>query len=236
MRSLQTVAMGLVIVFVDAGSGGWDWVPDPVGWILVLLGLAPLKERLPAYPGVLGSAWVCLVVSVVTLPPDSVDTIAPTLGWLFSVPTLAFSFLLSDSLADIVDESLALRLKVLRVVFVVVGVLPGVVYLAGFEWLTIPAAVLAVLANITVVLTVWAAGDEDEEDGWQLPERGKRASSTTSSASSDAPGVSSRSSAGSPGPPTAAPEATDRGRRKKDQGFDAEEVRRRARARRAREG
>lgn len=231
MKSLQTVAMGLVIVFVDAGSGGWDWVPDPLGWILVLLGLPPLKERLPAYPGVLGSAWVCLVVSVLTLAPDSVDTIAPALGWLFSVPTLAFCFLLCDSLADIVDGSLALRLKVLRFVFVVVGVLPGVVYLAGFEWLTIPAAVIAVLANITLVLSVWAAGDEDEEDGWKLPDREKRASSSTSPASPD----SSPASAGSP--PVAA-ERTERpepGRRKKDQGFDAEEVRRRARARRARE-
>jgi hypothetical protein len=205
--------MGLVIVFVDAGSGGWDWIPDPVGWILVLLGLAPLKERLPAYPGVLGSAWVCLVVSVVTLPPDSVDTIAPTLGWLFSVPTLAFCFLLCDSLADIVDGSLALRLKVLRFVFVVVGVLPGVVYLAGVEWMTVPAAVVAVLANITLVLSVWAAGDEDETSGWQLPDREKRASSTH---------------------PPVVTEHPDNGRRKKDQGFDAEEVRRRARARRAR--
>lgn len=207
--------MGLVIVFVDAGSGGWDWVPDPVGWILVLMGLPPLKERLPAYPGVLGSAWVCLAVSVLTIPPDSVDTIAPTLGWLFSVPTLAFCFLLCDSLADVVDRSLAIRLKVLQVVFVVVGVLPGLVYLAGFEWLTAPTAVVAVLANITLVLSVWAAGDDGEEDGWRLPERGERTSSA---------------------PTPAAKEPTEGGRRrKKDQGFDAEEVRRRARARRARE-
>ena len=34
--------------------------------VLVLMGLTPVKERLPAYPGVAGSAWVCLVVAVLT--------------------------------------------------------------------------------------------------------------------------------------------------------------------------
>ena len=92
--------MGLVIVFLDVGSGGWDWIADPFGWVLVLFGLAPLKERLPAHRGAVVSAWVCLVVSVIILPPDSVDTIDPTLGWLFSLPTIAFCFVLCDALDD----------------------------------------------------------------------------------------------------------------------------------------
>ena len=210
MSSLQTVAMGLVIVFLDVGSGGWDWVADPFGWVLVLMGLAPVKERLPAYAGVAGSAWACLAVSVLTLPPDSVDTIAPTLGWLFSVPTIVFSFLLCDSLADVADDALATRFRWLRVVFVLVGVLPGLVYLGGLDWLTLPAAVAAVLANITLVLSVWAAGDGgDDEAEVARPLRPER---------------------------TTAVEPPPGGRRKKkDAGFDAEEVRRRARARRARE-
>jgi hypothetical protein len=213
VRSLQTVAMGLIIVFVDVGSGGWDWVTDPVGWVLVLLGLAPVKERLPAYPGVVISAWVCLVVSVLTLPPDSVDMIDPTLGWLFSLPTLAFCFLLCDSLADVTDGGLAVRLRLLRFVFILLAVLPGLVYLGGLEWLTIPAAVVAVVANVTLVLSSWSAGDEDEEE-WKLPDRDSRSK---------------------PVAPPVGSEATEPAKRKvKDQGFDAEEVRRRARARRSR--
>jgi hypothetical protein len=31
--------MGLVIVLVDAPFGGYDGVPDPLGWALVLAGL-----------------------------------------------------------------------------------------------------------------------------------------------------------------------------------------------------
>lgn len=218
MSSLQTVATGLVIVFLDVGSGGWDWVPDPLGWILVLIGLVPVKERLPAYAGVSAAAWVCLVVSVLTLPPDSVDTIAPTLGWLFSLPTIAFCFLVCDSLADVTEESLATRFRWLRVVFVLVGALPGLVYLAGLEWMTLPSAVAAVLANTVLVFSVWAAGDGgDDGVGDGKPERPLRPSRPTQ-AEPRPVGESGSSSS----------------RRKKDQGFDAEEVRRRARARRAR--
>lgn len=209
MSSLQTVAMGLVIVFLDVGSDGWDWIADPVGWVLVLMGLAPVKERLPAYAGVAGSAWVCLVVSVLTFPPDSVDIIEPTLGWLFSLPTIAFCFLLSDSLADVTEGGLATTFRWLRVVYVLVGVLPGLVYLGGLDSLTVPAAVAAVVANVALVLAVWAAGDDDEEEEWRPPARTERRVATP--------------------PPSSG------GKRKKEQGFDAEEVRRRARARRAKE-
>ncbi len=168
MSSLQTVAMGLVIVFLDAGAGGWDWVADPVGWILVLMGLSPVKEFLPGYAGTFAAAWVCLAVSVLTLPPDSVDTISAGLGWLFSLPTIAFSFLLCDGLVDITPGSLALRFRVLRVAYVVVGLLPLLVYAVGLGWLTVPTAVLAVVTNIALVFSVWAAGadDEDSTDGF----------------------------------------------------------------------
>src|SRR5687768_4816106 len=127
--------MGLVIVFLDVGSNGWDWVVDPVGWVLVLLGLPPLKERLRGYAALLAVAWACLAVSVVTLPPDSVDSIMPTLGWLFSLPTIVFAALLCGSLAAISDSSRRrLWFRSLTGIFVVVGLLPALVYLVGLEW------------------------------------------------------------------------------------------------------
>src|SRR3712207_3953408 len=81
------VAVGLVIVFVDVGSNGWDGVGVRVDWVLVLMGVARVKELLPGHGGVFAAAWGCLAVSVLTLPPNSVDSITPTLGWLFSLPT-----------------------------------------------------------------------------------------------------------------------------------------------------
>ena len=158
MRSLQTVAMGLVIVFLDVGSDGWDWVADPVGWILVLVGLAPLKERLRGYAALVVVAWACLAVSVLTLPPDSIDSIMPTLGWLFSLPTIAFAALLCGSLAAATDGSRSVWFRSLGGFFVIVAVLPAVVYLVGLDWLKVPAAVAAVLANVALVISTWGAG------------------------------------------------------------------------------
>ena len=163
MSSLQTVGMGLVIVFLDVGPSGYDWIADPLGWILVLVGLSPLKELVPGYRGLSLTSWVCLAVSILIWPPTSVAHLDESLGWLFSLPTLAFCFLVCDSVMEVAEESLAVRLRWLRNAFALSGVLPLLIFLDGIEWLTIPTAVVVVLANITLVFTLWAAGDEEEE-------------------------------------------------------------------------
>lgn len=166
MGALQTVAMGLVVVFLDAGSGGLDWVADPVGWILVLLGLSPLKEHLAGHQGLTVTAWICFVVSVLIWPPSSVAHLDESLGWLFSVPTIAFCFLLADAVMDVTSGGLRSWLSLLRGLFVLVGVLPVLLYGAGWERLEVPAAVLAVVANVALVLALWqAGGDADADEG-----------------------------------------------------------------------
>lgn len=237
--------MGLVIVFLDVGADGWDWVADPIGWVLVLMGLSPLKEIVPGHRGAVLGAWLCLAVSVVTFPPDSVDILDPTLGWLFSLPTIAFSFVLCDALADAEalpagrGVPLAARFRWLRVAFVVVGVLPLLVYVVGWEWLTIPTAVAAVLTNITLVLSVWAAGDEPEDTDAEerLAALRARREGKSSTARSAGKPVTRRAAK----PPAPTPEPVEGGKRKKEGGgFDAEAVKRRVRKEReawqAREG
>src|SRR5436853_7324134 len=115
--------MGLVIVFLDAGPGGWDWIADPFGWVLVLIGLWPLKGLVPSQGGLVVAAWVCLAVSVLIYPPSSVATLAPVLGWLFSLPTIGFCFVLSDALSDCTEGSLVVWFRGLRWAFVVIGAL-----------------------------------------------------------------------------------------------------------------
>ena len=70
MTPLQKVAMGLVIVLVDAFFAGYDAVPDPVGWAMVLAGLLPLRPRLEGGSGLTMVAGLCLLVSVATYPPQ----------------------------------------------------------------------------------------------------------------------------------------------------------------------
>lgn len=162
-QALQTVAMGLVIVFVDAGRGGWDWVADPLGWILVLAGLAPLRDRLPSRDGLLWLGAACLALSVFVFPPTSVANVEESLGWAFSLPTLVFCFVLCDALADVLTGSLATVFTTLRTLFLVVAVLPVLVFGASWGGLTIPTAVLAVGVNVALVLALWQASSAERQ-------------------------------------------------------------------------
>jgi hypothetical protein len=161
MGALQTVAMGLVIVFLDIGPSGWDWVADPIGWVLVLVGLAALKEILPNYRGLAITGWVCLGIAVLTWTPDSIAKLGDGFGWVFSLPTVAFCVLLCTASMAVVDEPLARRFDALRWALATAAALPLLVFGPGWGWLTIPSTVLVVLTNVVLVFTLWSAGDED---------------------------------------------------------------------------
>lgn len=169
MKELQTVALGLVVVFLDVGSP--DWVADPIGWVLVLVGIAAVKERLSDYGYLLVTAWVCLTLSVVTWPPDSVPTLDETLGWVFSLPTLAFCYMLADSLTDVTRPDLATRFRVICWIYVLVTLLPLLPLLLDWEWVATPAQVLAILVNVVLVISLFSASDE----GAVLPADGESA-------------------------------------------------------------
>ena len=179
---MQTIAMGLLVVILDVPPTGWDWVADPLGWVLVLLGLSAVRDEVPNHRGLSITAWVCLVVSVIIYPPGSVATLDDSLGWVFSVPTVAWCFLVCDALHDVADGGRRTTLLWLRNLFAAVAVLPLLVYLAGLDWLTVPTAVLAVGANVALLWLLWTtessetAEEPDPEPGdrtrpWQAPER-----------------------------------------------------------------
>jgi hypothetical protein len=179
VKELQSVALGLAVVFLDYGDP--DWVADPIGWLLVLVGIAAVKERLTDYGYLQVTAWVCLVLSVVTWPPDSVPTLDETLGWVFSLPTLAFCFLLADSLTDVTQESLSQRFRTIAWVYALVTVLP-LLALLGWEWLETPARVLTIVIHVVMVLSLFSAADEDSV--LPAPAQGGEATTTTDTADS----------------------------------------------------
>lgn len=159
MKELQSVALGLIVVFLDVGNP--DWVADPLGWILVLIGIAAVKDRLTDYGYLQLTGWVCLALSVVTWPPDAVPALDDTLGWLFTLPTLAFCFLLADSLTDVTEPSLSRRFRAVSWLYALVTVLPLLPLLLAWEWMSVPAQVATVLAHVVLVLTLFRASDED---------------------------------------------------------------------------
>lgn len=153
--------MGFVIVLVDASFFGYDGLPDPVGWGLVIAGLLTLRGmHLRGADTVLGVAVLCGLVSLATYPPAVGQHLSPSLGWLLSLPQLAFSILTCSVLAPHAAE-LSGRFLVLRWVFVALVVAPVLVLGGGVAALTVPTAVAAVLADVYFVYLLFRVSKRD---------------------------------------------------------------------------
>lgn len=156
MTPLQWIAMGLVIVLVDASFGGYDAVPDPLGWVMAIRGLIALRGVLAEGRGLTALALVCLAVAVATYPPQVAERLDESGGWALSLPQLALSYLLAAALEPLADR-LAGRLRVLRRVFVGLALAPVVVFGGGVEVLREPLAFAVAAANVYFVYLLFQA-------------------------------------------------------------------------------
>lgn len=183
MRPLQSVAMGLVVVALHAAFNGYDALPDPLGWILVLVGVAGLPADLVRRSLVRALAVVSLLVSVPLWFPAiaaEVDGLDPALGWALTLPQVGFLVVLTDALgraaADAGDRKAQAWARTLTVVFVVVGLLPVVIFGGGVTQLVALAAGAAALAIVVLVWMLfawnarpWAQRDPASEVDWTGP-------------------------------------------------------------------
>lgn len=107
MKPLQAVALGLVLLALgptDPQPGVFDPLPDPLGWVLVLIGLHGMAaaldvRRLPVlrFLGILA-----LGVSIALVVPAAARWVEtdPSLGWAADVPRFAFFALLCHQLSQ----------------------------------------------------------------------------------------------------------------------------------------
>lgn len=154
MTPLQKVAMGLVIVVLNADLRGFDALPDALGWVLVILGLIDLRARLDSFTVLTTLAAIAGVVSAVVFWPSINDTVPASTGWLLSLPQLAFCVILSGSLSglSVKDETVtSRRFSWLRWVFVAVAAAPVLLYGGGVDALLVPLAVVTVAANVYLI-------------------------------------------------------------------------------------
>ena len=94
--------MGLVIVLLSATVSGYDLLADPVGWLLVLVGLATLP--VPGRGALKALAALSLVVSAVVWFPAARDALNVTdlaLAWAAGLPELATLVLLTHRLSRV---------------------------------------------------------------------------------------------------------------------------------------
>lgn len=176
MKPLQSVGMGLVIVALSARVHGYDLLADPLGWLLVLLGVRSLPRELAHRGNLLGLAALAGAVAVVlwfpVVPEDLYDADA-SLGWAANLPQIAFSALLCHVLAGRAsaagDGRGARWFGVLRTATILIGLLPVLVFGAGLDSLEVTSYVAAGLVAIVLVYALfahasrpWAAADVAE--------------------------------------------------------------------------
>lgn len=185
MRPLQSIAMGLVIVALRATFQGYDALPDPLGWLLVLHGAARLPADLVRRDTIRGLAVLALLVSIPLWLPDLADRLYelhPSLGWVANLPQLAFAAVLADSLARRAaapgphrDTRATAWLRVSMTGFLLAAALPVVVFGGGVRSLELPSYVLATLVMLMLIWLLfsynnrpWARAPEPRVD-WTGP-------------------------------------------------------------------
>lgn len=105
MKPLQAVAMGQVIVLVTARPfhSHWDLLADPLGWLLVLLGVQLLPAELAYRSSLITLSALALLASIPTWLPmvaAPIEDADPSLSWALTLPALGFVFVLGLGLSD----------------------------------------------------------------------------------------------------------------------------------------
>ena len=159
MKPLQSVAMGLVVVVLSARFHGYDALADPVGWLLVLVGVRAFPAGTEHRRTLLRLASLAGLVAVVVWFPvvteDLYDADA-SLGWVVNLPQLFFSALLCHVLAHRAgaagDTRAARWLGLTRTAVVVVGLLPVLVFGAGLASFEVTSYLAA---GTVAILLIW---------------------------------------------------------------------------------
>jgi hypothetical protein len=178
MRPLQSIAMGLVIVALSAPVGdGYDALPDPLGWLLVVLGSRALPDQVPRRRVVVTLAWLAAAASVPLWVPgfsDAAYATHPSLGWALNLPQLGFAAVLCHSLAGSAlaaeDHRAVAWLRTAMAGFVVAVVLPVIVFGAGIGSLELTSYVAAVLVLISLIWLLFTYSARP----WATTERTRR--------------------------------------------------------------
>ncbi len=160
------IGLGLVIYLLSPGvttttTGGettlhgWDFLPDWLGWALILVGTWVLGRGLPSLRLMLGAGALALAVSVALWVPQWRAEIRgedadPALLWAVSLPSLAWMTLYCLAVAGISrkDAGASFWWKYLAAMNVGAAALPVIVYGGKVDQLEGLLAVLTLMGAI----------------------------------------------------------------------------------------
>jgi hypothetical protein len=157
--------MGLVLVVLNApvGDPGLDLIPDPVGWVLVLVGVRRLPERLAHRTAMTVLAALALVVSALLWVPDvarELLSLEESFLWVLDLPTPLFVLVLALAVGAAADRggdaTARTWWRVVLVGTVLTILLPPVVYAAQAVALAVVVVALAIATLVTCLVLCFA--------------------------------------------------------------------------------
>jgi hypothetical protein len=169
MSPLQKIAMGLVIVIGTAlfpadPSPSWaryDALPDPLGWLLVLVGTFALTRANAAFDSTRWLAGLAALVSVPVWFPQVQHQLHASGEWFVSLPQVVFCLVLAraigmqGALQTPADSYVAKRFGLLVWSFAVVGVLPVLAIGGGLTQLVSTTLLFSTLVNVAFVYVLF---------------------------------------------------------------------------------
>ncbi len=172
MKPLYAVAFGLILVAIgptDPDPGIFDPLPDPLGWLFILIGLHGLADSLgSARVGILrllGAA--ALVISSALVVPAVARWVAtdPSLGWAADIPRFAFFAVLSYELSagavrhKATIAAVGFNLSALALLFVLIA--PPVAFGGGVDEVGTAGEIAAEAVQIVLVILFFGYGSRD---------------------------------------------------------------------------
>jgi hypothetical protein len=139
--------MGLVLVILTVAVHGYDVLADPLGWLLVAFGVRALGGRTTS--PLLTTAVVAGAISCALWFPAFRAVLHPSAEWALSLPELLFAFLLCNELMHRAGADGRIY-RTIRWAFVVVAVIPVLVYGGKVHGLGSTALFLGVMSVIVL--------------------------------------------------------------------------------------
>jgi hypothetical protein len=167
LRPLGLVGIGFLVVALHDPVHSYDLFADPVGWLLVLLGLRRIAQtvRLPlalvlGYLGVI--ALLCSVATWWPATQRSLDHADPSVVWAIGLGELLFQTVLCHALAggarEAAEPNPALWFRACELVLIVCTAAPVLVFGAGIDALRGVVAVAALVRLVVPILCLVYSG------------------------------------------------------------------------------
>lgn len=158
MKPLWAIALGWILLALRADVNGFDLYADPLGWLLVMLGVRQLPGAFPSRAALLGLGGIAGTTAVLLWLP-SVDAWLrdqePAVGWAVNLPQFGWLALFCWAAATAARAGgelvPAAWFRTLLAVAVGIVVLPVLVFGAGITALDGLASVLVLLGPVVFV-------------------------------------------------------------------------------------